>query len=287
MKGRGPMRWLICAAFTCALAPSALAADLDTLRGSEYTVGPAQFTRWAGFYAGGQVGFSSSNVDFSKATQPLLATSLQQLALLSIAHPDQWTVLSNSTNATAVGFGGFVGYNTQWQDLILGVEANYTHASFTATATNTTVSRVFNLGSAIDLATVSGSGSLSITDYGSLRARAGYILGNFLPYGFAVVAIGHGSYAVTADASGQQNTDLNNPAMPCIVNGTTCADFDHPSSNGKTSAFLYGFSVGGGMEWAITPNIFVRGEYEFIQFAPVANITAKINTGRVGAGFKF
>jgi outer membrane immunogenic protein len=281
------MRWLICAAFTCVLAPSAFAADLDTLRGPEYTVGPAQFTRWEGFYAGGQFDFSSADVDFSKATQPLLASSLQQLALLSTAHPDQWTVLSNSSNATATGFGGFVGYNTQWQDLILGVEANYTHAPFTAVAANTPLSRVVSVGSAVDSVVVTGSGSLSITDFGSLRARAGYVIGNFLPYGFGGVAIGHGSYSVTAEAFGQQNTDTNNPTVPCVPNGTTCANYDSFSSTGKTSAFLYGFSVGGGLEWAVTPNIFLRGEYEFIQFAEIANITAKINSARVGAGFKF
>ena len=38
---------------------------------------------------------------------------------------------------------------------------------------------------------------------------------------------------------------------------------------------------------AVTQNIFLRGEYEFIQFAPVANITATISSVRVGAGFKF
>ncbi len=70
------MRWVICAAFMLALAPSAFAADLDMLRGSQ-TVGPATFMRWAGFYAGGQFGYSSGNVDFSKATQPLIANSGQ------------------------------------------------------------------------------------------------------------------------------------------------------------------------------------------------------------------
>jgi opacity protein-like surface antigen len=50
---------------------------------------------------------------------------------------------------------------------------------------------------------------------------------------------------------------------------------------------LYGFSVGGGFDMAVTQNIFLRGEYEFVQFAEIANITAKISSARVGAGFKF
>lgn len=99
------MRWVICAAFVLALAPSAFADDLDILRGSQ-TVGPAAFTRWAGFYAGGQFSYSSTNVDFSKATQPLISSSLQQTAVLTVAEPDQWQVLSNNSNSTTTGWGG-------------------------------------------------------------------------------------------------------------------------------------------------------------------------------------
>ncbi len=287
------MRWVICAAFAMALAPSALlaprafAADLDTLRGSEFTVGPAQFTRWAGFYAGGQFGFASGNSDFSKATQPLIATSMQNLGLLTVAHVDQWEALNSNSNATASGFGGFAGYNTQWQDLILSIEANYMHAPFTTVAANTPISRVVSVGGALDSATVSGSGSLSITDFGSLRARMGYVFGNFLPYAFGGLALGRGSYNVSADVYGQQNTDQANLVIPCTVNGTTCINYDFPSSTSKSNALLYGFAVGGGMDWALTANIFVRGEYEFMQFAPVANITARISSARLGAGFKF
>jgi outer membrane immunogenic protein len=50
---------------------------------------------------------------------------------------------------------------------------------------------------------------------------------------------------------------------------------------------LWGFSAGGGRDWALTPNVFVRGEFEFIQFAPIANINVPIINGRVGAGYKF
>jgi outer membrane immunogenic protein len=284
------MRWVIRAALVIALAPNALLAstafaadlDLDTLRGP-LPVGPAAFTRWAGFYAGGQFGFSSGNVDFSKATQPLLASSGQQLALINLAHIDRWEPLNSNANATATGFGGFVGYNTQWQDLIIGIEANYTHAPIKTVATNTPVDRTLSVNGFNDSANVSGSGSLSVTDFGSLRARFGYVLNNFMPYGFAGFALGLGSYNVTADANGQQSTTT----VPCTPAPGTCIDYDFGGTANKSNALFYGFSVGAGLDWAVTSNIFVRGEYEFIQFAPVANLTAKISTARVGAGFKF
>ena len=73
MKGR-PMRRVICALAVLVFASPAFAADLDLdiLRGSQ-PVGPATFTRWSGFYVGGQFGYGDANADFSSATQPLVA----------------------------------------------------------------------------------------------------------------------------------------------------------------------------------------------------------------------
>lgn len=282
------MRWVICAAFVCSLAPNLLlaaradAADLDQLRGP-LTVGPATFTRWSGFYAGGQFDYSSGNTDFSKATGPIIANAGQNLALVTLAHIDQWNPLNSNSNATGTGWGGFVGYNTQWQDLVLGIEGNYTHAPFKSVAMVTPLDRVVGVAGLTDSVHMTGSGSLSISDFGSLRGRVGYVINNFLPYGFAGLALGRGSYAITADASGQQSTG----SVPCTPAPGTCVDFDIGGSANKSNTLLYGFAVGGGFDMAVTQNIFVRGEYEFIQFAPVANITATISSVRAGAGFKF
>ena len=108
--------------------------DLPVLRGTEpvapvMTVGPATFTRWSGFYFGGDFSYSFSQADFSSATQPLLAFSLRNLTLEEVVQPSQIPVLGKGV-ANAFGGGGFVGYNTQWQDLIIGVEATYTHIQF-------------------------------------------------------------------------------------------------------------------------------------------------------------
>ena len=36
---------------------------------------------------------------------------------------------------------------------------------------------------------------------------------------------------------------------------------------------MYGFTVGGGLDVALTSNIFLRGEFEYVRFAPLADMT--------------
>jgi outer membrane immunogenic protein len=282
------MRWVICAVAVFGLASNAFADDLDILRGAQ-TVGPATFTRWSGFYAGGQFGYASGTADFSKATQPLLAQSLTELAIESVLSPSTWPTLGKGSTFGS-GFGGFAGYNTQWQDLVLGIEGSYTHSPFSITSASMPIlDRVSVVGANEDSVSVQGTGSLTISDYGSVRARAGWVFDTILPYGFAGVALGRGDYSVTTLVYGQQNSLLApSPIIPCDpATVVTCVDYNFPNSAAQQGVLLYGFSVGGGFDWAVTSNIFLRAEYEYIQFAPIGNITASISSARVGAGFKF
>jgi outer membrane immunogenic protein len=296
MKER-PMRWVFSTAILLGLASPTLAADLDVLRGSEsvapvVSVGPATFTRWSGFYFGGDFSYNFTQGDFSRATQPLLAFSLRNLTLEEEVQPSTIPVLGNGA-ANAFGGGGFLGYNTQWQDLIIGVEANYTHTNLNATATSSPLggtsspSRVFSAGGASYNVSLSGTGNLNLTDYTEARARAGYVVGNLLPYGFVGVVVGQASYSVTTSANVTQSTQTPYP-FPCVPNpNPTCQTFNFFNSAGQSNALLYGFSVGGGLDWALTPNIFLRGEFEFVQFAPISNILVYIVDARAGVGFKF
>jgi outer membrane immunogenic protein len=279
MKER-PMRWVGGILVMLAMASPALAADYDLpiLRGSSQppavSVGPATFTRWSGFYFGGDIGVSSARSDFQHATQPLVQNSLQFTTVESSDHPSNFKVL-DAGSAVAASGGAFLGYNTQWQDLILGVEATYTHANLNTTAPSVPggVGRFFP-----DVATgvnVSASGGLDLTDYGTARGRAGYVIGNFLPYGFIGMAVGRASYNVNTGVVVQQTSN------------NTVETFFFPNSAGQSNALLWGYTVGAGLDWAITPNIFARGEFEFVQFAPISNIAVSVATGRVGAGFKF
>ncbi len=280
------MRWVICALVVLALPSGALAGDLDVLRGSQ-TVGPGNFTNWTGFYAGGQYGYSDASADFSNSTQAPIAYSLRELALENEFAPSDWPVLG-SANHGAAGFGGFVGYNTQFEKLVLGVEANYDQASLSLVAPNTPITRLTPADSQGDsyLINITGSGSVTDLDFGTLRARAGWALGNFLPYGFAGFALGHANINIAATVQGEQNPPSGGGT--CSSSNTPpCTLFAFTTTAGKDSEWLYGFTAGAGLDIALTHNIFLRAEYEYVQFAPVASVIVDINTVRAGAGVKF
>jgi outer membrane immunogenic protein len=296
MKER-PMRWAIYILIIAGLASPALAADYDLpiLRGSSQppapvlSVGPATFTRWSGFYVGGNISLGSATSDFSTATRSLVQDSLQHTTLEDQVHPSDFQVLHRGS-AVAAGGGAFLGYNTQWQDLVLGAEATYTHTNLNTTASSSPVVRIFP-----GLNTQAGifaSGNLNLTDFATARGRAGYVIGNFLPYGFIGMAVGRAGYSVSTVADVTQGQTKNGAidyscAGTGIGTGATCQDFIFLNSAGQSNAVLWGYTVGAGLDWALTPNVFVRGEFEFVQFAPISDIAVSVASGRVGAGLKF
>ena len=106
------------------LAGSACAADLEPfLRGAdEYVPGVPLVTRWSGLYAGGQFGYTTSSVDFGSGAESLVSYILRNDIL-----QDQvtgWTTMpKGSTSGTS--FGGFIGYNMQWEQLVIGADIGY------------------------------------------------------------------------------------------------------------------------------------------------------------------
>jgi outer membrane immunogenic protein len=284
MKGR-QMRWLVCVLVVLGVAPPAFAQDFDVLRGAE-SIGPATFTNWSGFYAGGDWGYTNDATDFSNATNSLVAYSLRELALEQDDNVSSWSVLGNASTSTTTP-SGFAGYNTQWQDLILGIEADYSYASVSATATSSPISRQVSAGGDTYDVTVEGSASLRLVDYASLRARAGWIFNNFLPYGYIGFVVGRGDLTRTSLVFGQQNPS-SPPVVPCnLTLSPTCVDFSYPNSTSQDNALLYGGSIGLGLDYAVTSNIFLRGEFEYVRFLPLDDILLTLTSARIGAGFKF
>lgn len=303
------MRWVICAAVALFLAPSAHAQDFDgTLRGPE-SVGPARFTKWSGVYFGGQAGYGGGQGDFSNATNGLLAYALRETELEAVANPSSWSLLGNS-NSTVTSYGAFVGYNTQWQDLVLGGEIDYSRVNMTFTAPSTPIQGLTYYAQTLGgdqeteyQTTANATASLHLIDYASLRARAGWIFGdNFLPYGFAGFVVGRGQARESVGIGGEEITTQYNgtytplPVLalcPYPTNGyvaavpQSCQTFGTENATGGNVSYLYGFDAGVGIDVALTPNMFLRGEFEYVHLFPINDITVDIAQARIGAGFKF
>ena len=55
----------------------------------------------------------------------------------------------------------------------------------------------------------------------------------------------------------------------------------------RKGVFAYGYAAGLGLDVALLPNVFLRAEWEYVQFIPVEDFKIHLNTGRVGVGIKF
>jgi opacity protein-like surface antigen len=283
------MRWVICAVATLALTPSAFAGDFSILRGSEPTY------HWGGVYGGVQGGYTSANVNLAPAAGPDVGEILRVTTIEADEQISQWPVLSNRSPASA-SVGGFVGYNFEWESIILGAELNYNRVSLSASSDGS-LTRSFtdsgNLPTGHHLFYTlndSAHAALSMSDIAQFRFRAGWEASNFLPYAFAGFAVGRAnvSSSATISYSAVDFPDSENPPLVPLYTAADPLTFG-PQSQGNTqnNAFAYGVSMGFGTEIALTSNVFVRAELEHIYFAPVDGVQVSVSTARVGAGLKF
>jgi opacity protein-like surface antigen len=279
------MRWVICAAVTLAFAPSAFAGDFSILRGSEPTY------HWGGVYGGVQGGYTSADIGLAPAAGPDIAYILRETTIETDQQISNWPVLSNRSPASASA-GGFVGYNLEWENIILGLELNYNHVQLAASSDGA-LSRSFtdsgNLPAGhhyLYTVDVAAHAALSMTDIAQFRARAGWEAGNFLPYAFAGFAVGRAnvSSSATVSYSAIDFPDSENPPLTPLPNLSVPAQ---TQGNSQNNAYAYGVSMGFGADVALTANVFVRAELEHIYFAPVDGIQVSVSSARVGAGLKF
>lgn len=278
------MRWVIGVVLVAAFAPSAFAGDFDVLRGPEPTY------HWGGFYVGGDIGYSSSVVDLGPGSGPDISYLLRQTTILTDENLSQWSVLGTSHPQNA-SFGGFAGYNCEWQDLVLGAEVDYMHVSLNASSSGSLTRNFTDSGGLPSghhyfyTMNISGKASLQMSDIASIRGRIGWQVDRFMPYFFAGMAFSE-AQLVNSVAISYTATDYPDSEQPPLTPLNPLAVGPLTQSN-STSAFAYGADLGVGVDAAVLPNVFVRGELEYIYFAPVDGIPVSISSARVGAGFKF
>ncbi len=287
-------RWVI-AAVLAGMAQGAQAADLPDLsdlpilRGGLTEGLSKSSVNWQGAYVGGQFGYSSGTMDFGKATKSLSEFAFRNTNLEQFAD----TTLLGKSQPNGTSFGGFVGWNSQWDDVVLGIEANYnrlsgftgqSQASYGPVDTGTAC----GAASAVDVCTqvlsLNGQASAKVTDVLTLRGRAGWAIDNFMPYMFGGVALGR--------------ADIFRSVIPDVVAKHVSSDGSVPTyrtqltqfqpvSDGGDGNFIYGYTAGIGLEAMLFGNIFARAEYEYVQFTNVKDINIHLNTVRAGVGYKF
>ncbi len=118
------MRRLLLAAAMAVTAAGAQAADMpDFLRGSLPAIS-APVRNWDGWYVGGQVSESWTNTDYGRT---VVSTTNNLFRNTTLQDPTSQLTLLGRVNGQSSGFGAFVGRNWQFDDIVLGVEANYNY----------------------------------------------------------------------------------------------------------------------------------------------------------------
>jgi len=260
----------------CGVAAGAQAADLPILRGALTEGLSRSSVNWEGVYVGGHVTHGAADMDFTNSGQDLLAKLLNNLDLESQFNISKWPLLGKS-HMQSSGYGGFAGYNFQWSEAVIGLELNYTHGNFFG-ANSGSQGRSFQYPTDyISTARVSSSASMNITDYGSLRVRGGYAIDNFLPYGFAGVAMGQASINRRADAT-IDYLYVGTNGLPNLSSSGFLTD-------NANSRFIMGFAGGLGVDVMLYSGLFLRAEWEYLRFTERVDTT--VNTVRAGLGYKF
>ena len=267
------MRRVLLAAAMLGIAASAQAADMpDFLRGS---VGYSPTVNWQGFYFGGQAGFGTSDEKLSGSTRSLVVGLLANTDL-DPGGAISTLPLGGKVSAHGHGFGGFAGYNSQWTDVVLGVEFSYLHGNFGGASSGSKTLFFTDANGFTDTVTNQSSSLIAISDMATVRIRGGYAVGCFLPYMFGGIALGQANIINTAHVFGDQ-----------VKTGPPFQDspFDLSAAEGRFNHLIYGYSAGLGVDINLVGGLFMRAEWEYIRFTDV--IDTGVNTVRVGLAYKF
>jgi outer membrane immunogenic protein len=252
------MRRLLLAAMMIGAMTSARAADLPFLRGG-FTDGYSRsIVNWQGIYAGAQGSWGSAESKLPANINTDMQATFQPPP--GVGYTWGPTGTAHKVNG---GVGAFIGYNSQWDDVVVGIEGNYIHDNFHVSAVGNGLA--IGPANAVVGSTYTAA-SLNLTDFGSLRVRAGWAVNCVLPYVF--VGAGFGS----------QTLNRTTTANPFPVTGS-------PWTTDSSSRLIYGYTAGGGIDVMLTGGLFGRFEYEYKRVT--SNFDSSINSARLGLGYKF
>jgi outer membrane immunogenic protein len=262
------------------------AADFGgtALRGSIQPQQQSSAQLWDGVYVGALGGYSSGTVGktkgYSNIAPTLYGTEIDAFGGL------QQALVSPSRAMSSSSIGGFVGYNSTWEDAVVGIEADYMRTNL---KTNShldygllisgkgTPPTQYPIGATLDTAS-------KITDIATLRGRVGYAMGNALPFLTMGVAFGHGQFSNKTVFVADKITGTAPTTVQTTIYGAL-----NPLTGGYTNRdkFAAGLALGAGVDYAFTSAVFLRAEYQYIKFSSFGGGQVAINNARAGVAAKF
>ena len=228
------MKTLISVAAAAALfcGSAALAADLPSRKSVAPAPLPPAFS-WTGFYVGGNAGYAWGE---NRTRYDYALTNTADFAEFNALG-----LVPQSLGRNGNGFigGGQIGYNYQIGQLVLGAEADLQYLDMRQQS-----SWARTLSDATGAATVTTSARSSVDWLGTVRARAGYAFDRTLIYVTGGLAYGRTKDASTITSVGSDD-DGNFAGL----------------WTGRKAGTRAGWTLGGGIEYAITGNLTIKGEY--------------------------
>lgn len=282
----------IAAASTIAFTQIASAADLPRAAPVYAPPPPAPVYSWTGFYVGGNIGYGwgSRTVNFTPNDQNAFLSSCGGAFGSTCASP-----VSFDTNGVLGGLEA--GYNWQFnRNWLVGIETDFNWSRIKGTGTDS-----FLIVPALFPGPSNFVASQNLEWFGTVRGRLGFLpTTNLLVYGTGGFAYGRVHENVTLNAQPGVNSTIAGFSFDC-VSGPNCFF-------GSSSRMATGWTAGGGLEYALSNNISVKGEYLYTSLGggdsiravgsetnPVASPSSftaafnrtSFNVVRVGLDYKF
>jgi outer membrane immunogenic protein len=260
---------IIAAALTLAAAQAATAADLGARiwppAEPVYKAAPAMMTiyNWSGFYAGGNIGYSWGKANTDVSVPGFTVAAATAGAPVPVDIPG--SAFSESLKPKGLIGGGQIGWNSQFSNWVLGLEADWQasgqkddRSRSDAFAFTSTTTPPFD---------VAGTSQTSLEArlkwFGTVRGRVGYAWDRVLVYGTGGLAYGKfdvsgvNTIAGTATCVGIAGVCGAIPAVTPFSQTTSL-------SSSKSKA---GWTLGAGVEGAaFLPNWTWKAEYLYLDF---------------------
>ncbi len=259
---------------TALLAMTAMAAAADlparTMAPAPLPVVAPVFT-WSGFYAGVNAGYAFSDNNFNR-------TGTTGFGAV-IVGPGGTVPFNIDAEREGFVFGGQIGGNVQFGMFVAGIEADI---QYTDLNSRTTIN--LNPGGLLFPSQTVARSDMEFL--GTVRGRIGLAFDRVMVYGTGGLAYG--------DVSNRVSLTFTPPP------GGGAA-FTYAGTTNNDDDLAVGYTVGGGVEFAITNNLTIKGEYLYYDLGrqnvlltgpnPANTVTYRINNdghiARAGINFKF